>query len=160
MKRIFTIIVSGVLTLSTVSCWNVQIDNDPNQQNQAKMVSKQYLMAFFNGDKAKAMAISTVPFYADGDLFKDQYTYEKELGRELSRTKPRDVEISELSFHTVKDLKAFNMRIYHRLVKKGFKLDSDVYLVAAFIKINKRKDQGFLLVKKFDNGWKVVGILD
>ncbi|PIQ24544.1 hypothetical protein COW36_11035 [bacterium (Candidatus Blackallbacteria) CG17_big_fil_post_rev_8_21_14_2_50_48_46] len=134
----------------------IALEDDHAEKAAAYAVAKSFIQEFSQLHLKEALAYATVPFTAEGEVYKTQEALESEFQDEFENEKPLEIKILAMRFYTLEDLRLFKTQAYQRLVKNGF--DSH-YIVLAELEIEGDADVGFLILKRMENGvWKIAGV--
>lgn len=130
----------------------------------AVALAQRFLIGLDTGKSDDLIAISTVPFWGDGELLLEQAEFEKEVRSEASRAGHRMTAFRASHVVPFAEMEALDAEIYHKL---GEKIATEG-LYAVFLAVESRgiserinAESLLVLVRKSPAGeWRVVGIDD
>lgn len=146
------------LSLGLTGCAQKQvpIEDNPSEKAAAYAVAKAYISEFSQLHLTQVLDLSAFPFLAEGEVYKTRSELMDELAEEFEDEEPMKIEILNMGFYTLEDLRLWKREMYESLKEQGF---NQHYLIVAELKIEDDTDKGYLILQRDEQGrWKVAGV--
>lgn len=162
-----------LLSLFAITCLGlsaclkqVPIEDDMNQKRAAIAVAQKYMSALEQQEFEAIMALSTTPYWLDGDIVQDREVLEK-MWREALSSKPNTERFETVNarFYSKADLEFFAPRLLEQLQEKQMPA-GEYFVVLQFVEagVDAEPDadrEGVLFLMHFEDGkWHVNGLSD